>query len=940
MLLQLLQGWAGSGQPSAVRPNQSTSYGTVGRRQEDNSLPRPLTRSEAKSLYLRPDSFTDLLPWVDYDPESKVFLLDDGSSVGALFDINPVSCEGRPEVFMTTLRDQIQGAITEAIPEEDDSPWVLQWYVQDEPTLTGLTSALAKYANQRVGQQQFTQHYLHLLQRHLDQISRPEGLFVDEAVTGTRWRGQQRRVRAVLYRRLYRNNHYRDQDGLTPSEALNEVCIKFTAALDEVGVSAKRGGGEELYQWLLPWFNPAPVVTEGQSRQLLALAPYPGDQELPFGRDLAESLTFSMPRSELKTNTWWFDDLPHRIINVQALRLTPKIGHFTAERQVGEHVFTSLDRFPEHSIVAMTITITPQDKISNHIQQIRHAAGGGSAEARLAREDAEAADLAMAQGKKLYPVNLAVYLCGRDLRDLRRKTNQTHALLVNNGLQPIYQNADLIGLDSYIRNLPMAYDPAMDKTRRRSRLLFSNHLASLLPLYGRSRGSGHPGVLFYNRGAEPLLFDPLNPTDRKKSAHSVILGPTGAGKSALLVYLLMQMMALYRPRIVIIESGNSFGLLGRYFAEQGLQVNQVTLTANTDVSLPPFADALKLLNPSGRLRNDIRTEDIILAEYEDRETVEDDDEDLERDLLGEMEIAARIMITGGDEREDARLSRPDRLVIRKAILQAAASVLQAGRQQVITEDVVAAFNQLAQNAKLPEYRRLRAQEMGDSLELFCSGLAGRFFNRPGQAWPDADVTILDMGLLAREGYEDQLTVAFLGMMNRINDRVERYQYDGRQTLVVADEGHLITTNPLLAPYVVKITKMWRKLGAWFWIATQNLEDFPDASKRMLNMMEWWLCLVMPKEEVDQIARFRKLTDEQRSLLLSTHKEPGKYVEGVVLSDTVDALFRSVVPPICLALAMTENEEKAERARLMREQSCSELEAAQLVAERIERQRAS
>ena len=133
--------------------------------------------------------------------------------------------------------------------------------------------------------------------------------------------------------------------------------------------------------------------------------------------------------------------------------------------------------------------------------------------------------------------------------------------------------------------------------------------------------------------------------------------------------------------------------------------------------------------------------------------------------------------------------------------------------------------------------------------------------------------------------------------------------------------------------MVKITKMWRKLGAWFWIATQNLEDFPDASKRMLNMMEWWLCLVMSKEEIDQIARFRQLTEEQRALLLSTHKEPGQYVEGVVLSDTLDALFRSVVPPICLALAMSENEEKAERARLMREHGCSELDAVRRVAQR-------
>jgi hypothetical protein len=226
--------------------------------------------------------------------------------------------------------------------------------------------------------------------------------------------------------------------------------------------------------------------------------------------------------------------------------------------------------------------------------------------------------------------------------------------------------------------------------------------------------------------------------------------------------------------------------------------------------------------------------------------------------------------------------------------------------------------------------------MGDGMALFCSGLAGRFFNRPGTRWPSADVTILDMGMLAREGYEDQLTVAYLSMMSHINALVEQHQREARPTLVVTDEGHIITTNPLLSRYVVKITKMWRKLGAWFWIATQTLEDFPNASRSMLNMMEWWLCLVMPKEEVEQIARFKDLTDEQRSLLLSTRKESGKYAEGVVLADGLEALFRNVPPPLSLALAMTEKHEKAERAAIMREQDCTELEAAYVMAERVTR----
>ena len=83
---------------------------------------------------------------------------------------------------------------------------------------------------------------------------------------------------------------------------------------------------------------------------------------------------------------------------------------------------------------------------------------------------------------------------------------------------------------------------------------------------------------------------------------------------------------------------------------------------------------------------------------------------------------------------------------------------------------------------------------------------------------------------------------------------------------------------------------------------------------------------------------KDLNEEQRSLLLSARKEPGKYVEGVVLADNLEALFRSVPPPLSLALAMTEKCEKAERAEIMRERDCSELEAVHIVAERVAAQR--
>ena len=106
----------------------------------------PVTTRQVKQLYQRPPSFTDLLPWVEYHPASRTFLLEDGVSVGALFELTPAGTEARTTAYMTQLRDALQTALTEAIPEEDEAPWVVQVYVQDEPSLSGFQKEVAAYA--------------------------------------------------------------------------------------------------------------------------------------------------------------------------------------------------------------------------------------------------------------------------------------------------------------------------------------------------------------------------------------------------------------------------------------------------------------------------------------------------------------------------------------------------------------------------------------------------------------------------------------------------------------------------------------------------------------------------------------------------------------------------------------------------------------------------
>jgi len=890
-----------------------------------------ITDADVDALYRHPASLSDWLPWIDYDEASETFTLEDGFSAAAMFEITGVSTEARSSQFLQEVQANIQTCINHTIPAHDN-PFVLQCFVSDEDSLSALSRSLNTYTESHCRQtpehRLLASNFVARMQRHFKRMTQSAGLFEDNTVTGGSWRGKVRRVRVFLYRRRELN----DNEHIDPVTEINQVAERFVTQMVATGIGIRRCDDHDLYAWLLRWFNPRAEVTEGDLDRLTELMSLPEKQERAFSHDLSDLLFLSQPSSDDGHGVWYFDDLPHRAITVDALRRKPLPGHFTGERQVGDNLYALFDKLPEGSILSLCLTLQPQDLVENHVVQVLNSAKGETAEAMAAEQDAKEALKWMSHGDYLLPTVITLFTRGDSLADLQKKTNEVNALLLANGLHPIREKDELLPLDTYIRQLPMNYEPKREKVNKKSRLVFSSDLARLLPFYGRSRGTGHPGLVFFNRGGEPLTFDPLNKLDRAKNAFGLVLGPPGSGKSALMVYILLQVAAIYGARIYIIEKGGSFKLLGDYCRYFGLSVNQVTLHPKEDVSLPPFADAYEMLK---RERAQQASFDEEPSAYEDvsLDASDNSDDDEERDLLGEMELKARIMITGGDSKEEAVMTRADRLTIRRAIILAAEEKQAAGSLEIVlTEDVVNALNKLAADETSTPKRRERARDMADAMALYCSGTAGHFFNRVGKAWPEADVTIMEMGLLANEGYEDQLALGFMGLMNQINGVVEREQYDHRPTFVLGDEAHLITTNPLLAIFLVKIVKMWRKLGAWLWLATQNLEDFPDAAKKLLSMFEWWIAMVCPKEEIEQISRFKDLSEEQKGMLRAARKEPGNYTEGVVLSDNLQCLFRNVPPPLALALAMTEKHEKQQRAEIMKSQHCSELEAVFTVAD--------
>lgn len=946
---------------------------------------KPVKAGDIKRMYGRPSSFVDKLPWYEFQTDSNTILLDDGRSVGAVLEIVPIATEGRSYRWLQDRRDKIQDALQDCFDELPTGPWIIQQYAYDDDNMEEYIRQLRAYPKDYCKDTAYTKEWLDIMEAHLRGICKEGGLFNDKEVLDAPWGGKIRRIKMVVYRRL--PPKWKSYAGMTPEEELNDVISKLETSFKDAGIGIIRCDGKKFYDWMLDWFNPRPELTDGDKTRFRDIASYPDPQDIPAGDDLAESFFFGLPRSDADSQTWYFDGLPHRCIRVHKIRKVPKIGQVAGE--VGAtspdggssgKASCMLDKMPPGTVMATTIIVTPQDEVQNHINRIQDKAKGESVDATMARKDCDIAKELMGNKEKLYRAMMCVYIRGEDLRDLRKKSNQVSTLLLTNQLSPVREEDESLGLDAYIYNLPMVYEPYMDRAYKATRPVWAQHLSNLSSVFGRHRGTNNPGQTMFNRGGEPISFDPFNGQDRKKNAHGLILGPTGAGKSATITSMSSQLMALLRPRLFIVEAGNSFGLLADYFASKGMTVNKVSLKPGSGVSLPPFADADKVLDQDeeellgSRITSDqpTITEEMIQEQipekiyFKDENTYktysqltpkerqevrnkaaldvianllmdgesDDDDGDEQRDIMGEMEIIATLMITGGEEEEAKKLTRADRRMIRDAILNGAKKARAEGRR-TMTEDVAAGFRMITENPEYPEHRQSRAFEMGESIRMFCDGFEGEVFNTDGAGWPDTDVTLVDLATFAREGYNAQLAIAYTSIMMRINNLAEKYQHSARPIVMLTDEGHIITTNPLLAPFVVKVVKMWRKLGAWWWVATQNMADFPNAAKKMLNMIEWWICLVMPQDEIEDIAKFKNISPEQKQLMLSAKKEPRKYTEGVILSENMEALFRNVPPSLFLSLAGTEKDEKTERADYMKKFGITEVEAAEYVGKMLD-----
>ncbi len=912
--------------------------------------------SDIAKQYDTRKSISDHLPWVEWSDAENIVLLEDFKSCGALLEIQDISTEAKPQEMIEEIHKNVKGVFQSVVPLEDKDPWIVQIYIQDDLTLDPLNRRLEEYVKDP--DDPLTKKYLSIMARHFKLLGREQGMFRDP-LSDLNFRGRTRRIRLAVYRR-YEDENNKASKSKKKLDVVNELRVVTETLMTQLrqgGMNVRRLKGQHFYEWLVRWFNPKPAITDGDQDELLKAYPYPGATK-PHGWNFTQNVFFDTVKDE--EGAWVFDGIKHKVMVFQDLQDQLDIGVISRERSFGsgKNHYALIDKFPPGTIYTMQLIFESKTAVEKHLNTIKKAAVGQELVIQEVKRNVERAFYEVANGNMLFRSSEALYIRAATHEELEENERNIRALLVSSGLTTVKTEEELYPQDVYLRFLPFNFSYAFDKKNSfRSTYKYADDIARLLPVYGRSKGDGmNPLVIGYNRGGEPFIYDHSSNDFKQSNSHMFICGTTGSGKSVSLNSLILAMSAVSNPRIIAIEVGGSFDLTTKFLSAHGRNVRTLKFSRKDPIVLNPYSEAYKALemvereeallaklaikDPADLLEAKAKQiEEEIKALAEPLVIEADDDTREDRDILTEMMLATRIMVTGGDDRENEKISRSDMMLIMQTLIHSMKKCRDAGAPQMLVQHVAAGFNEIAENTtNTIEQARLR--EFGRNLTSYTLGMKAQFVNGESEPLGEFDCLHVDFGFMQEESNRDLLNICCISLLSKVMAIAEAHKASFRPTFLVFDEIHIFLSSEIGIVYLVLLAKVARKFGVWLIFATQNINDFSGRARKILSMIETWICLSLDREEVAHIETFKPLSDEMKALLLSVQKFPGIYSEGVLIGKRYSGLFRNVPPRFMLALSMTEQNERAELAAIMRDENLSsELEAVEIMALRLEAKQA-
>jgi conjugal transfer ATP-binding protein TraC len=518
-------------------------------------------------------------------------------------------------------------------------------------------------------------------------------------------------------------------------------------------------------------------------------------------------------------------------------------------KSLPEHTFAGMSSLikamPLGSRTFVTIAVPDQLKEIENLKKDRRVAWAMAKGKRMGAADLESeAKLGelenllsemISSGEKVFHASINSIVRSENPQKLTDMANEvTQAMWQMNSVVPLVEThaAFEVFLELSIPNT---------KAKQRLRKVKSSNLADLLPVFTPWKGMNNAVVLLKNAASGSLFkFDPFDVS--LTNFNQLISGGSGAGKSYLTNYLLLQALST-RPYIYFVDIGGSYKKL-----VSNLGGVNIPLSLGNGVSINPF-------------------------DLKEGETTPSDHKI--KFLVGLVELIAK-------EEGTERLPKLTRSEIEHALQKV---------YEIEPKPRLSTLQKL-----LADHEDMDLRKISKILSSWCGDTAyGKFIDRPSTLSLDTQLTAFDLKGL--EQFPDLQVLSLYIITDLVWRKIQELK--NARKFLVFDECWKLLKSEAGVTFIEECFRTFRKHNASAIAISQDIDDFAKSkisSAILPNCSLKWL-LMQPQADGKRLKEVLNLNDNEIATVKSLSQSKGKFSETFLIAQDRKAHLRIEATPL-------------------------------------------
>lgn len=516
--------------------------------------------------------------------------------------------------------------------------------------------------------------------------------------------------------------------------------------------------------------------------------------------------------------------------------------------------------------------------------------------------------------EQFFDTSVHVCLMGFDEQRLDDQCQQLESLLWRIGY-PEKKRGDAVVRTA----LPLNYVQQSRSLLRRDTPHLTESLSHMCPIFIEYQGVPDPGIIMNNRAGQPIYLDLFG--SLVVTGHSLICGTTGSGKSFAFNNILMGTRVKYRPKVWIIDKGDSYESLCVVLGGNYIRLaTEPFIEPTTQRTIYPIC-----INPYYLSR----------------------DEDGNNELPGNDEVMfitdllVMAMTTGNGDASRSVHAKTKPLLFKALSEFFAEWVEKRPHDEPIMSDFIPKL--IATN-----FTDLRGEDLAELLTLFYGkGPYAAIFDGKLQVDWENDFTVLETQRMAKS---NALGIVTLALFRQIDLYCKYKLPKPRKKLIAVDEAWATLSSPTAAAALAGFYREMRKYNAGCLLISQTVGDFVrilsaeakssgDNQDGILENTSHYFFLACSESDYQLAKDNLSFTNEEVTLWRSLASLPPLYSEVFYRMRTQQGLyysgvFRLFASSVSLWISSSTPDDSA-----LRDRKTQEIMHSDDVDEKVARQRA-